>query len=490
MSSNPLGVACGGESGEERGRADILHSDVSTTEAVRVVLAEARAKRRNAKLVGAGIVVVFVFVVFSRLNTTVKAQNAAHFLGEAAGAGTIFAVLAYAVQLQRRNTEGVLVWLRRFRQSYGTHIRFHGALGRASRGLVTPITIQDRSFRASNLSTLARGRWFGPLAFFAWALVAALLAAMAGRSWPAGQRAIPEIAVAVTWSCMFAWILTLLVRRAGFTVLTRQGGLDKAARRLAMLASGERWIAGGIEVFKCDDDIWRTVVTDALQSCSVAVLDATEPTDNLLWELGRALHLVGPEGTILTVEEGADIAAVAHAVESADWPDVDRPAPDWVSRSLVTYPAKRALPGRGRRKQMRQLAQRLELEIAARMATRPSVPVGEEAKKRARWTRRRYAITTFFVGGLAAFIIGNRLNVGVQESNWTSQYGEAIRAAFITGCTRERASPQTCECVFTKITSQPAASTAREFERVILESAHDPTSRGRAAVVAAGRACR
>jgi hypothetical protein len=132
----------------------------------------------------------------------------------------------------------------------------------------------------------------------------------------------------------------------------------------------------------------------------------------------------------------------------------------------------------------------LELEIAARMATRPSVPVGEEAKKRARRTRRRYAITTFFVGGLAAFIIGNRLNVGLQESNWTSQYGEAIRAAFITGCTRERASPQTCECVFTKITSQPAVSTPREFERVILESAHDPTSRGRAAVVAAGRACR
>ena len=125
----------------------------------------------------------------------------------------------------------------------------------------------------------------------------------------------------------------------------------------------------GIEVLKCDDDIWRAVVDSALQRARVAVVDLSEPTDSVLWELGRALEHLGELGVLLTAEEGGDLDRLAGRVHDHLKTEAGRNVSrEWIRRSLVTYPAIQVGPGPGRRRQFKALAVGMRLEIAARLA--------------------------------------------------------------------------------------------------------------------------
>ncbi|MBV9805991.1 MAG: hypothetical protein JO286_02350 [Solirubrobacterales bacterium] len=449
-------------------------------EGARALIMEAKGNRRKAKIVGAITAFLFAGALYGRVNSTESGTDVANALGQIIGAGFGFALMAYAVQLRRRNPHGVVLWLRRFRVSYGHRVHFHSSLGRASKGLVVPLTVQDHSFRASNLSTFARAAWVIPLALLMWAVPMALLIGLVGRGWAAGHRTVPQLAIGLLWSCIFLWLSSLLVRRAGYVTLTRPNGVDKAAKRLRGLVAGEAWIGGGVEVLKCEDAIWRAVVTQAMQTASAAIVDVTEPTENLYWELEQALQHVGPSHVILTVEEGVDTTHVTHAIRAANWADLEFAPDEWVRRSLLTYPRRRALAGPARRLQTRGLARRLEAEIAGRLATRPPAPVGPEARKQARRTRRTRALATFFAGGLAAYFIGNGLNTAMQASSWTSQHGVADRIGFIQSCASGGETSQRCGCAFSQITSIPAYSTPEGFDELGFELQREGLS-GRAA---------
>ena len=65
-------------------------------------------------------------------------------------------VLGYVVYSRIARAEVVVVWLRRFRGSYGPRIRFHRLLGASCLGMLHPVTIQDRSFRSSAMFSLPR----------------------------------------------------------------------------------------------------------------------------------------------------------------------------------------------------------------------------------------------------------------------------------------------------------------------------------------------
>ena len=108
------------------------------------------------------------------------------------------------------------------------------------------------------------------------------------------------------------------------------------------------------------------------------------------------------------------------------------------------------------------------------------MPVGPEARKQARRTRRTRALAAFFAGGLAAFFIGNGLNTAVQASSWTSQHGIADRTGFIQSCASGGATKQLCGCTFSQITSMPAYNTPEGFDELGFELQREGLS-GRAA---------
>jgi len=63
----------------------------------------------------------------------------------------------------------------------------------------------------------------------------------------------------------------------------------------------------GIFVIHCDDSFWREIVELCLTCASAAVIDVTEPSPNVIWELETAFSLMPPESIVLAcgISEGA-----------------------------------------------------------------------------------------------------------------------------------------------------------------------------------------
>jgi hypothetical protein len=147
----------------------------------------------------------------------------------------------------------------------------------------------------------------------------------------------------VAWTGLFISWGVRLFRRKGFTPYEGGSGKAAAARHLQTLQEGPA--AGiGLDVIKCDDNIWRDVVNDALSKSAVAVIDVSELTDNIRWELKQALNHLGEEHIVLAVEDGSTTTdRLAHDLSNggSSGISVDMTS-NQLHRALITYPASAA----------------------------------------------------------------------------------------------------------------------------------------------------
>ena len=56
----------------------------------------------------------------------------------------------------------------------------------------------------------------------------------------------------------------------------------------------------------CGDSFWREIVELFLKAHSAAVIDVTEVSENVLWEIGTSLRVLGPESIVLAYGVAAD----------------------------------------------------------------------------------------------------------------------------------------------------------------------------------------
>ncbi len=459
-------VAAGRDEGFDAWAAHRLGGDAEAISAVRHVLRQARKLRRRARIVGAAAVLVFLFTFASRLQQTASSNGApgvASTVGSLFGAVLAITAIAYALETRRRAPAGVLVWMRHFRPSYSHHLRFYRALGHACDGVIAPVTIQDRSFNASIPSVVSRGYWALPGLVTAWFIPAVIFGALTYGIWPAGHRIVPAIGAAVLWTVVWLWAMRRILRRIGYVSLTGEAGLHKADAQLAVLTVGAGSVGRGVEVLKCDNGIWQDVIRKGLQRARVGLVDVTDPTVNVAWELEQAMSLRGADGVLLCAEEGIDMTPVTEIVDRL--PSGVRPASpaEWVEAVLVRYPATRARHRRARHAQYRALTHRLRWEIAARVAASPAVEVSADARRIARRTQRRRMLAIVAVGALGTLLLGNLANVSYQENSWDSQSGRQLEAQFINGCeTHDR--PAVCQCWFDALSRQPPFNTPLGFE--------------------------
>ena len=122
-------------------------------------------------------------------------------------------------------------------------------------------------------------------------------------------------------------------------------------------------------MLKCDDQVWQSVVVEALSQAKVAVIDVTEVTDNLFWELSQALTHLDKDQIVLAAEEGATTAEqlatlLCGALTRSSGQAVDQ---QWVEAALFTYPARQAPPS-SRRQQYKLTIKQLRGQLASRMA--------------------------------------------------------------------------------------------------------------------------
>ncbi|HUF28736.1 MAG TPA: hypothetical protein VMM18_17275 [Gemmatimonadaceae bacterium] len=256
----------------------------------------------------------------------------------------------------------LLVWLRRFRPSYEGRFRFHRALAEACSGLVYPVTIQDRSYRSSLIDGFTGRGWFiAPLAFLT--AMAAMLVAVV----PLAMASAPVetfLLVVIILYIATGWAAVRLTRRLGYRAYRGPDARLQVATDLDRVKQGRRAGGLGVEVMQCDDEVWQDVVREALLRADVVIIDVSELTEHLRWEIRQALDILSPERVIFARERESDGGGEAREAEMGARIASEAGIETQRRLQVVAYPARQAPPGPARRRQTRDLIQRLRVVIA------------------------------------------------------------------------------------------------------------------------------
>lgn len=246
--------------------------DTAIQEQVRAWLKQ-RKRRFNLKLVPNFIAIAGIFL-------TTEAHAAATL--------TLYFLTAVFAFISLRGRRLVL-WLRKFDRIDLGRYPFATALSRACLTYASPLTLQDRHYRASDIYLL----WAHPLHFLLFIPIALLPLLILGLAFYCLSRAIDEptdlyyLSQLVSFpiaAIVGIWLAVRYVRYAGYHAVRGKRGL----REIKRFVRRNRVIGNaiyGVAVFQCGSDIWKEAVLQFVKSSEVIVMDVSEITENIRWEL-------------------------------------------------------------------------------------------------------------------------------------------------------------------------------------------------------------
>jgi hypothetical protein len=222
----------------------------------------------------------------------------------------------------------LVLWLRRFHMRRKGGLGFGRLLEQAASGLGFAVTVQDsvvkRSFDMglSGLHVL----FFLMLAVM-YVLLLVFRDLFQDRVW---------IALLLFTALPVAICLPFYLRHSVMD-LKPETAQNKVLRLVRKIETKRGWHTSGIFLVRCGESFWQQVVELFIASASVVVIDATEISDNVIWELQTALRLIGPSSIVLAygVNEGA-----AREFPSERREDLLRgTAGDWIDQAhIYLYP--------------------------------------------------------------------------------------------------------------------------------------------------------
>jgi hypothetical protein len=222
---------------------------------------------------------------------------------------TLGAGIGLYAMLRATRSRRLVVWLRRFHQGTSGALRFNRPLVGACWGIAVPVTIQDSSYKTSYEHGFTRVLLFYPLIMLG-ALLAMLTAGIGTLSLGdlglplAGQRGV-MLVLSLVFFGMYAYALRRTLVRRGYAKLAGHKGLSAATVELEAIKNGKRHTYG-IRIFSCDDSIWQQVVQSYVERADAIIIDVTNPSENVLWELKTAEQSVGAESIVLACGYDAD----------------------------------------------------------------------------------------------------------------------------------------------------------------------------------------
>lgn len=221
------------------------------------------------------------------------------------------------------------MWLRRFQSERGDAFRTSRVIDRLPRYGVSPLTLQDRDVQLSfeqRRNRLAKVFWllFIPtvavLAFVVWQ--AWLTAEADIRNMPAVENleqlfvqifvsAFSLIAVAIVMIAMLVFgvmgtvVVVMLIAALSGPIgamfsKTRDDfkSLPRLLRRIQR-GKGRR----GAEIVRVSDSNWREAVCSSLAAVDVAIIDLTDVSEHVAWEIGEAVKACGASGLVFICSE-------------------------------------------------------------------------------------------------------------------------------------------------------------------------------------------
>jgi hypothetical protein len=185
----------------------------------------------------------------------------------------------------------VVVWLRRFNISRMQAFYFNIALNEACRGFGIPITIQDSSVKVS-WHKMAVELIREPLIrlFFVFFVICTVLIWLLPEDW--------AYRVAVSIWILMVGIMTWRAYRRAFMSLDAGTARNQMLDLISKIRCKED-LYDGVSVVRCANSFWRDIVGLAIANADLALVDITDITENLKWELEQLIRKLEPEAVIL-----------------------------------------------------------------------------------------------------------------------------------------------------------------------------------------------
>ena len=205
------------------------------------------------------------------------------------GQGPWRVLLAYKTMVVPAEQRGdkLILWLRRFHVKRSKGMRFSELLVAACQVLGYPLTVQDSTFKSSDAEVMPQ---FLPL-FLVWGC------------WGTAMLLIkPELFVttAVLPLIVLVFLMYLLGERIGYHDLDPAFAKEQTLDLINEIRQrrGEHG-DDSVLIVRCQNSFWRDIVELCLRFASALVIDVTEVSDNVIWELKTALRLMAPESITL-----------------------------------------------------------------------------------------------------------------------------------------------------------------------------------------------
>lgn len=263
------------------------------------------------------------------------------------------------------------MWLRRF-QSERDGFRTSRVIDRLSRHGVAALTLQDRDVQ---LSFEQRRNRLAPMFWLLFIPVTLIVAWLMWNGWQAARADIMDlpqaeslqqgigqvigafialIAVAMLFivgfffAIMATMLVVMLIAALSGPLGAMFSGKRDDFRRLPKLlrriqrGKGRR----GASIVRISDENWRAAVCASLGAVDVAVIDVSDVSEHVAWEIGEAVKACGRNALVFIARDGAELSDAAKAAI--------RMALGSDGIDVVHYPAERGDSGKAFAHDLRQ----------------------------------------------------------------------------------------------------------------------------------------
>lgn len=233
------------------------------------------------------------------------------------------------------------MWLRRFHAERGGAFRTSRVVDQLSRFGIAPLTLQDSDVR---LSFEQRRNRLAPTFWFFFAPIALVLAYLGYASYNDVQasfanqhveysdnlgEALVEVFVnALMYGLVIVMVIAVFVMAAlaaalllylaaavsgplGAMVSRRRDDFRGLPRLLERLKRGKG--RRGAFIVRISDEHWREAVISSLGAVDVAIIDLSDVSEHVAWEISEAVRSVGASGLVFIRREGVKLSDQARA---------------------------------------------------------------------------------------------------------------------------------------------------------------------------------
>lgn len=200
-----------------------------------------------------------------------------------------------------RKPAPAVLWLRRFNDRQQKKSLIQTLVGEACHGWGTIITLQDSTFRRSHMRAISYASgvissgmgFFIPLLFLV--LISLSFFSFGGRD-KLGEESLIVI------GGLLGLIGVFVYRRHLYSNLSGPKALKKAQNILHRCKTQALHFTHGLatdfHIIACDDANWQAVVGACLEGVTAVLIDISDLTDNLAWELQAAFRVL-PAGSVV-----------------------------------------------------------------------------------------------------------------------------------------------------------------------------------------------